>query len=182
MAVRRTLRDREGRILVVRQVVESDASRMVRLMRRLLDETPYMLRLPEEQRSSASDEARYIRHLHASGNSTLFFAESERSAVGTLIVTGGALQRLAHVGYIGMGVLSDWWGAGVGTALLETAIDWARHHPVLRKLSLQVYENNERGLRLYRRIGFVEEGRLINEVRLDDGTLVDMHQLALFLA
>ena len=169
-------------MLVIREAIESDAARMVALMRTLLDETPFMLRLPEEQRNAASDEARYIRHLRASGNSTIFVGESERRPVGVLIVTGGALQRLAHVGYIGMGVLRASWGCGVGTALLETAVDWARHHPLIRKLSLQVYSNNDRALGLYRRTGFVAEGRLVREVRLDDGTFVDMHQLALHLA
>lgn len=178
--MRRTFIDRTGRSILIREVTESDAARMVRLMHTLLDETPFMLRQPHEQRESPSEESRYLRHLRASGNSVALFAEDDGFVCATLIVTGGGLARLAHVGYLGMGVLRRYWGAGIGRAILEAAIDWGRDHEVIRKLSLQVFENNRRAWRLYRSVGFQEEGRLRREV-LDDGHFVDMIQMALFV-
>lgn len=178
--MRRTFADRTGRPILIREVVESDAARMVRLMHTLLDETPFMLRLPHEQRETPAEESRYLRHLRASGNSIALFAEDDGLPCATLIVTGGGLSRLAHVGYLGMGVLRRYWGAGIGRAILEAAIDWARDHEVIRKLSLQVFENNRRAVRLYRSLGFQEEGRLHREVR-EEGRFIDMIQMALFV-
>jgi len=178
--MRRIITDRTGRQILLRDVTESDAARMVRLMHTLLDETPFMLRLPHEQRDTPAEEARYLRHLRVSGNSVALFAEDDGFPCATLIVTGGGLARLAHVGYLGMGVLRRYWAAGIGRAILEAAVDWARDHEVIRKLSLQVFENNHRAVKLYRSLGFREEGRLHREVH-EDGEFIDMLQMALFV-
>jgi GNAT superfamily N-acetyltransferase len=50
-------------------------------------------------------------------------------------------------------------GRGVGAALLDAVIDWARADG-RRRLELRVVEGNERATRLYRRCGFVDHGRL----------------------
>jgi RimJ/RimL family protein N-acetyltransferase len=178
--MRRIFNDRTGRPILIREVTESDAARMVRLMHTLLDETPFMLRLPHEQRETPAEESRYLRHLRASGNSVALFAEDDGFPCATLIVTGGGLARLAHVGYLGMGVLRRYWRAGIGRAILDAAIDWARDHELIRKLSLQVFDTNVRAVQLYHSVGFVEEGRLRDEVH-EDGEFVDMLQMALFV-
>ena len=46
---------------------------------------------------------------------------------------------------------------GVGTALLETAVDWARESSV-RKLELHVFPWNAPALSLYESFGFEREG------------------------
>ena len=48
----------------------------------------------------------------------------------------------------------------MGTALLKAAIDWAKNNPELEILFLQVYADNVAGLVLYRKMGFVEHGRI----------------------
>jgi L-phenylalanine/L-methionine N-acetyltransferase len=65
----------------------------------------------------------------------------------------------AHVASLGMAVLRSWRGRGVGSALLVEAFRWARWAGI-EKLALSVYPDNEAALALYRRFGFVEEGRL----------------------
>jgi RimJ/RimL family protein N-acetyltransferase len=64
-----------------------------------------------------------------------------------------------HIASIGMMVAADSRNRGVGSALLEEAIRWAREMRV-EKLALSVYPDNESGRALYRKFGFVEEGRL----------------------
>jgi putative acetyltransferase len=46
---------------------------------------------------------------------------------------------------------------GIGTKLLEAALDWARQSEV-RKLELHVFPHNEAAIRLYERFGFEREG------------------------
>jgi RimJ/RimL family protein N-acetyltransferase len=46
---------------------------------------------------------------------------------------------------------------GVGTALLEAAVEWAKEAGV-RKLELHVFPWNEAGIALYERFGFEREG------------------------
>jgi len=81
-------------------------------------------------------------------------------------------------GDIGMLVAADWRGRGVGSALVEAAIDWARAHD-LHKLALGVFPHNEPAIALYRKFGFVEEGRLVRHIRRADGQLWDLIEMGL---
>ena len=107
---------------------------------------------------------------------------------GTLVaVTGAELIGLIHVersrfgsGEIGMLVARDWRGQGVGSALLEAAIGWARERE-LHKLCLSVFPHNARGIALYRRFGFVEEGRRVKQIRRASGELWDTIEMGLLL-
>ena len=67
---------------------------------------------------------------------------------------------LNHVASLGMGVAREWRGRGIGSALLVEAFRWAQWAGV-EKLALTVYPGNEAAIRLYRKFGFQEEGRLI---------------------
>jgi RimJ/RimL family protein N-acetyltransferase len=107
---------------------------------------------------------------------------------GTLVaVAGPEIIGLLHVdasrfgfGEIGMAVAREWRGRGVGGALLAAAVDWARAHG-LHKLTLGVFPHNERAIGLYRRFGFVEEGRRVQQIRRTSGELWDTIEMGLLL-
>ena len=105
-----------------------------------------------------------------------FVAEARDGLVGQLHV-----DRTSHgYGEIGMLVARDWRGRGVGSALMAAAIDWARAEG-LHKLSLAVFAHNEAGLALYRKFGFVEEGRRVKQFRRQSGELWDAIDMGLLL-
>jgi putative acetyltransferase len=81
-----------------------------------------------------------------------------REVVGNLGLTRFTRPRRAHVGEIGMGVRDDWQGKGVGSALMEAALDLADNWLGLRRIELHVHADNERAIALYRKFGFVVEG------------------------
>ena len=68
-----------------------------------------------------------------------------------------------HVATLGIAVAADHRGRGVGSALLAEAIVWARSVGV-EKLVLSVYPHNTGAIALYRKFGFVQEGRLVAAV------------------
>ena len=81
-------------------------------------------------------------------------------------------------GEFGMLVDRDWRGRGVGSALLQTAIDWSRAQG-LHKLCLEVFAHNTAGIALYRKYGFVEEGHRVRHYRRASGELWDSIVMAL---
>jgi ribosomal protein S18 acetylase RimI-like enzyme len=103
-----------------------------------------------------------------------------RTVTGSIVaVAGGRVVGLLHVeasrhgfGEIGMAVDRAWRGRGVGSALVRTAIDWARGAG-LHKLCLEVFPHNAAGIALYRRAGFTEEGRRVAQYRRASGELWD---------
>lgn len=70
--------------------------------------------------------------------------------------------RRRHAANIGMGVHDDFAGRGIGQQLMEAVIDIADNWLNLTRLELSVYVDNDRGIRLYKRMGFEEEGVLRN--------------------
>ena len=91
----------------------------------------------------------------------------------------GQIVGMLHVeasrhgfGELGMLVRRDWRGRGVGSALIQAAIGWARDHG-LHKLCLEVFPHNTAAIALYRTCGFTEEGRRVKQYRRASGELWD---------
>jgi RimJ/RimL family protein N-acetyltransferase len=111
-----------------------------------------------------------------------------RSAAGSVVaVAGGQIIGMLHVeasrhgfGELGMLVHRDWRGRGAGSALLHAAIDWARGHG-LHKLCLEVFVQNVAAIALYRKCGFIEEGRRARQYRRASGELWDTIMMGLLL-
>lgn len=107
---------------------------------------------------------------------------------GTIVaVADGEVVGMVHVqdsrhgfGELGMLVARGWRGKGVGSALLEAAIAKAREEG-LHKLSLSVFPHNAAAMALYRRFGFVEEGRRTKQYRRANGELWDAVDMGLLL-
>ncbi len=73
-----------------------------------------------------------------------------------------------HTAELGMSVAATHRRIGVGTALIEGALDWARAFDV-EKISLHVFPHNERAISLYRKMGFEQEGLRHRQAKLSYG-------------
>lgn len=85
--------------------------------------------------------------------------------------------RQKHVGSIGMSVHDDWQGQGVGSALMEAAVDLADGWLNLSRLALSVFVDNEPGIRLYKKFGFEVEG-VMKQAMFRNGRYVDIYMMA----
>lgn len=85
--------------------------------------------------------------------------------------------RRRHVAYFGMGVKDNVQGNGVGSALLQTAIDLADNWVNIKRIELTVYSDNERAINLYKKFGFVIEGEA-KSYAFRNGKYVDAYYMA----
>ena len=76
------------------------------------------------------------------------------------------LNSMGHVAQLGTFVLPEWRGRGVGQALFEVSRQFARSAGY-RKIVINVRASNEDAQAFYRRLGFVECGRLTRQVVID---------------
>jgi RimJ/RimL family protein N-acetyltransferase len=115
-------------------------------------------------------------------------AQFARTAAGSVVaVADGRVVGMLHVdvsrhgfGEFGMLVDRGWRGRGTGSALVQATVEWARGHG-LHKLCLEVFAHNSAAIALYRKYGFMEEGRLIKQYRRDSGELWDSIVMGLLL-
>jgi putative acetyltransferase len=85
--------------------------------------------------------------------------------------------RTAHAAHIGMMVHPDFHNQGVGSALIEAAINLAEKWLNLIRLDLQVYTDNAAAIHLYEKFGFQIEGTLRRQA-YRDGEYVDTYTMA----
>ncbi len=104
-----------------------------------------------------ADERRYLRAIRRYPNAAVYVADDGGEIVGRLSVARDQHPASRHVADIGLMVAQTHRRQGVGTALLEAAVDWARHAGV-RKLELHVFPWNTGAIALYEKFGFEREG------------------------
>lgn len=96
-----------------------------------------------------------------------FVATSEDRVVGWCEVEPHiGRASLAHRGELGIGLLPNFRGRGVGRRLIRRAIDAAFEFG-LSRIELTVREHNRNAIALYRSVGFRDEGILRNAFYLD---------------
>ena len=81
---------------------------------------------------------------------------------------------------VALAVAQEWRGRGVGTALFQAGIASARERGC-HKLCLSVFPHNIGAIALYRKLGFVEEGRRVRQFRRQSGELWDSVEMGLQL-
>ena len=106
----------------------------------------------------------------------LLVAEVNGKVVGNTGL-GCRSDRLAHVGHLGMSVHDDYQDQGIGTALMEAALDLADNWLNLKRVELDVYVDNARAIHLYEKFGFVVEGTR-KALAFCDGEYVDAYAMA----
>ena len=89
-----------------------------------------------------------------------------RRVVGWCDIFPGWAYAIQHCGTLGMGVLAQYRGRGIGKLLLLTCIAKARNRGITR-VELEARADNVIAIRLYEEIGFVREGRKRNGMRID---------------
>jgi putative acetyltransferase len=113
--------------------------------------------IAENSWRSAGEERRYLKALRRYAHAAVFVAEADGEIVARLSLARDSHPASYHVADLGLMVDARYRRQGVGRALLEQAVEWARASGV-RKLELHVFPHNEAAIRLYETTGFVREG------------------------
>jgi len=142
--------------MIIRRAEPGDAEGLTRLGEAVGSEPEGWLVTTNGWRE-VSDERRYLRAIRRYPNAAVFVAEDEGRIVGRLSIARDQHPASRHVADLGLMVAMSHRRRGIGTKLLEAALDWARHSEV-RKLELHVFPHNEAAIKLYENFGFVQEG------------------------
>jgi putative acetyltransferase len=100
----------------------------------------------------------------------------EGNVIGLLGLEVGHGRR-SHTGYIGMMVHTSFHNQGIGSALMQAAVDLAERWLNLSRVELTVYTDNPAAVHLYEKFGFQIEGTL-RRYAYRDGEYVDTYIMA----
>jgi len=144
------------REFVVRRAVPGDAEALVALAGAVGSEPEGWL-IADSGWRTAGEERRYLRALRRYAHAAVYVAETADGVVGRLSLARDPHPASAHVADLGLMVAAGWRRRGIGRALLEEAVAWAREAGI-SKLELHVFPHNDPALALYESFGFVREG------------------------
>jgi len=151
----------------IRQTVLTDAAALVRFRAQIVRQTEFMLKGAEDPQGSLLEQAQWVERFAAHPTSMQCCAVTAHGViVGLGSITGGEFLRNRHVGTLSVGVLQSHWRRGLGQALVQTCLDWARVNRLMIKLNLQVHASNGSARQLYAKLGFEVEGILRREAKL----------------
>lgn len=150
----------------LREITGGDATAFSDLLVNLARESDYTLLTDWEYQAGAESQADRTRHIIESDSQQLILAEVESDLAGFVAVTQGIFQRNTHVGSLMIGVRVVHHGRGIGSELMQSALDWCARRNIER-LELTVAENNRGAIALYHKYGFVQEGLKKDAYRVD---------------
>jgi len=152
--------------VVVRPARAGDARSYLDFWREIVEEGRHV----RTERVSTGTRAyrRRFRHPWTDREAQIVAVREDGRVVGHIYVQRESHPVTRHVATLGIAVSVDARGRGIGTALMGEALRWARSVGV-DKIVLSVYPHNTAAIGLYRRFGFVEEGRLARHSRKSYG-------------
>lgn len=174
---------RDGARLSLRGLRSSDADALREHMVRGSATTDQILTTPGDVMSAAGLRGELERAFDSGRG--LMVAACEPSDRWTIVGHAGIVARdkakVGHVATLGMMIDEPWRGRGLGRVLMDAMLGWARAHPRVLRVELDVLETNDVGLALYRRCGFEEEGRKRRAFLQPDGSFVDLILMGLWI-
>ncbi|MCO4604562.1 acetyltransferase, GNAT family [Streptococcus infantarius subsp. infantarius] len=161
--------------VIVEEAQLSDAKALVDLLSQVSQETDFVV--AETILSQEDMEIFLERHLE-SVNEICLVVRVGKELAGVLNVSSTSSTQTNHIGDIFIAVQEKYWGYGLGSLLMEVALDWACHTPVIRRLELTVQDRNSRAVHLYEKFGFKIEATKERGAKTKDGEFLDVYLMS----
>ena len=172
-----TLQD--GRTAILRAPEASDATELIAYLRQACSETDYLLRTPQECTMTLEQEEAFVEGLNASAWDMMIVCEVDGRIAGNCQISRKRQIKTRHRGEIAIGLLQEFWGLGIGTALMQAMIDQSNDWGLMQ-LELEYIEGTARARALYEKMGFRIVGLRPDAIRQPDGKL--RHEYIMVLA
>lgn len=138
----------------------TDADRLITAFNKMGGESDFLTYGADEFFLNTEQTIAFIDGKIKNYNELILFAEVEGELAGAVSLMSAQRERLKHKTELGIAVLKEYWGKGIGRKLMEDAIDYAQGCSMLKKINLNVRRDNVRAVGLYKNLGFAVEGIL----------------------
>ncbi len=171
----KTITLKNGQTCLLRSPEERDAEAMLDYLRQTSAETDFMLRYEDEITLTPDDERKSLSDILDDPKRIMIAAFIDGKLVAnTGLNPFGQTDRVRHRAEFGISIIKEYWGQGIGSALLSELIAAAKQAGY-EQLELEVVTQNERGIALYKKLGFETFGTREHTFKYRDGRYCACH-------
>ena len=171
-----TLKD--GRKALIRSPRDEDIPGMLDYLYQSACETEFILRYPEEcGKYTAEGEKALFDRMNASDRDAMLVCIVDGRLAGNCEISWSNHFKTQHRASIGIALLREYWGQGIGTRLFQELIRIAEENKNVLQMELDFIEGNTRARALYEKMGFRISGVRANAIHLKDGRFLNEYSM-----
>lgn len=140
--------------ITIEKAKPSDARELLEYLKQIGGETDNLTFGREGLPFTVEEEAAFIAGLENSADGVMFVTRLNDRIVGNASLLRQP-RRMNHRGEVGISVLREQWGRGIGSLLLSHIVSFAKDNRI-EIIDLQVRSDNQRAIALYQKFGFVK--------------------------
>ena len=175
----RSMKLENGKCLVLREANINDAEAMLQYLNIVGGESDNLLFGANEFRLTVEQERNYIESMRGNDNALMAIGVIDGQIISVAQVAAPPRKRIAHNGELAISVKKEYWSMGIGTEMMKLLVDFAKETGVIKNISLGVKSDNEKGIKLYEKMGFEKVGVHKNFFNIDgkyfDEILMDLY-------
>lgn len=172
---------KNGTKFIIREALPSDAANAISFVKTVLPTTEFVLTQAHEFNITVEQEATLFEKTVKNPNAIFLLALVSDEIVGNMSFLPNSRERVQHWAELGMTILPTYQNIGIGTAMLNTLLDWAKASPGIEKVCLSVRADNERAIHVYQKLGFEKEGLKRKAIKMNDGAYFDLIDMGIFV-
>lgn len=162
----------DGRTALLRTPIPEDAATLLEHLRKTAGETDFLIRYPEECTMTLEQEQTFLQNSLQNPDSIMILCEVEGKLAGNCNLSRHNRLKTKHRASIGIALLREFWGQGIGTAMFEEINRLAQNWGT-EQLELEVFADNHRAIAFYEKMGFHIASEHPNAFKRKDGTYVN---------
>lgn len=161
--------------LLIREAYPKDAAELIVFLNHVSLETDFTSLDGDGILLTSEEMEIFLNKQASSDNQITLLAFLNDKIAGIVNITADQRKRVRHIGDLFIVIGKRYWNNGLGSFLLEEAIEWAQASGTLRRLQLTVQTRNQAAVHLYQKHGFVIEGRQERGAYIEEGEFIDVY-------
>ncbi len=170
------VKTKDNETVAIRSIRPDEAEKVLSCLEKYISQTRFLVRMPGDPFCTVEEERKYLETMLDKSTDVQLgaYLNNELVGLGSINISSDIFSRVKHRCRLGISLDEKVWNKGIGTRLMDALIDVAQRVGY-EQIELEVLEDNERAIRLYKKYGFEIYGTKPNTFKDNDGTYHDEH-------
>lgn len=165
---------KDNQIVDIREALETDALQLIEYFKIVGGETSYLIMDSNGLNITVEEEKEYLKKAIQSITTKYFVAIIDGKIAGEVALKGHDSPKTKHNVDLAVTVKKEYWEKGLGTLLLEHAINYARITGEVKNIYLEVRKDNIPAIKLYEKQGFKKVGEMPDKIFYDGKYITEL--------